>query len=354
MIRLLRNFERAIWAGNSEWIPESFDGLPATIAKASSEQVFDLRGGNLSMNVFNLAGQLIAEGNGNPEKSRVYTSPAGLQNVSKVINNGDITDNFRKVIGDSKEGSIGYKVNSIITNFGEMILRSNKILGLTYEANKVPQYYDNDLKTWVEGATSDNAPGTPSFTLSVNSSITGSKFSAGSVRPSGAAYAYRVVARNKFGRSKAAASITLGSNVPAGGSVSITITPDSATGAGKRASCYEIYSEKTAGSGDFKYVDTIAVNPTNPTAAVTYEDLNLYIPGTTRIFIVDQTTEGENRVMSYAQLLPIYNKDFAQVGFYKSGAVSLYGAMKYYKPNVLVEIRNIGVESANGNLFNVV
>jgi hypothetical protein len=356
MLRLLRNLDRALYTGNSAWIPESIDGLSKTIADSSSDQIFDMRGANLSMSTFNLIGQLITEGNGNAENANIYTSPAGVQNLSKILNDGSTTDNFRKIVksGDGSV-SIGGRITEIMTNFGPMKPRMDKILGIEFEGKGVPKYYNNNTKTWVEGATSDKAPSAPTIALTVNAAtVSGSRFATGIVRPSGVAYSYRVVARNKYGLSVACASVTAGSNVAAGGSISIAITPNPADSGAKTPTCFEIYSEKVAGSGEFRYMDTKAADSTNPLAAVTYEDKNLYIPGTARMYVVDQTTQGESRVLSYAQLLPIHNTDLAKIGPYSQGLISLYGTMKYYKPNVLIEIRNIGVDQVNTNLFNLV
>lgn len=356
MNRLLRNLDRALYTGNSAWIPESIDGLAKTIAGSSSDQIFDMRGANLSMATFNLIGQLITEGNGNADNANVYVSPAGVQNLSKILNDGSTTDNFRKMVNSGdKSVSIGGRITEIMTNFGAMKPRMDKILGMEYEAKGVPKYYNNATATWVEGATSDKAPSTPSIALTVNAVGTGSKFSVGTTRPSGVAYSYRVVARNKYGLSAACTAVTAGSTVAAGGSISIAITPNPADSGSKLPTCFEIYAKKTEDSNnDYRYMYTIAADSTNPLIAVTYEDLNLYIPGTARMYVVDQTTQGESRVLSYAQLLPIHNTDLAKIGPYSQGLISLYGTMKYYKPNVLVEIRNIGVDQVNTNLFNLV
>jgi len=356
MGRMLRNLDRALYNGNSAWVPESIDGLATTISASSSEQIFDMRGGNVTMGTFNLVGQLITEGNGNAENSKIYVSPAGVQNLSTILEDGTTAGNNRKIIksGDGNV-TIGGKISGIMTNFGEMKPRMDKILGLEFEAQGVPKYKNNSTGAWVEGATSDNAPSMPSIALTVNAVGTGSKFSAGTVRPSGVAYSYRVSARNKYGRSIACAAVTAGSTVAAGGSISITINPAPGDSGAKTPTCFVIYSKKTEdANNDYRYMDTIAADGTNPLVAVTYEDKNLYIPGTARMYVIDQTTQGESRVLSYAQLLPIHNTDLAKVGPYSQGLINLYGTMKYYKPNVLVEIRNIGVTQTNGNLYNTI
>jgi hypothetical protein len=62
MIRLLRNLNMALYNGNSAWIPKSIDGLAVTISGENTDQVRDLRGGNLTMAHLNISGQIVTEG----------------------------------------------------------------------------------------------------------------------------------------------------------------------------------------------------------------------------------------------------------------------------------------------------
>jgi hypothetical protein len=354
MNRLLRNVNRAFYSGNVAWVPKSFDGLEKTIAGSSSSQIRDMRGGNVTMNTFNIVGQLITEGNGHVENAKIYVSPAGIQNLSKIIEAGAASTGDRKIVEMGKEGiTIGGKISGIMTNFGSMLPRMDKILGLEYESKTVPQYYDENSATWVEGATSDKAPSMPSISLANNATIANSLFSAGTVRPSGVKYNYRVVAKNAYGRSKGSVAVQSTSVVAVGGGVTITITPAPGDSGSNLPDCFEIYSEKVGGSGVYRYLTTVAA-ATNKLAAVTYADKNDFIPGTARMFIVDQTSTGEQRVMAFSQLLPIHNTDLAKTGRFTQGLINLYGVPKYYKPNVLIEIRNIGVDQSNINLYNTV
>lgn len=355
MMRLLRNLDMALYNGDSSMVPSSIDGLSKTISGQSSDQIKDMRGGNVTMGTLNLMGQLITEGNGNVENANIYVSPAGLQNLSNVIETTTGDNSIRKIV-QSGDGSItiGGRIEEIMTVYGAMKPRMDKVLGMAYESHTVPYYYNNTTKLWVEGATSEKAPSTPTIALANNASTTGSLFSAGTVRPSGTYQRYRVSARNKYGRSVACALVQSGSTVAAGGSVTITITPNPTDAGSKVPTCFVIYGEKVYGSGNFRYLTTVAADSTNPLAAVTYTDKNDYIPGTARMYIVDQTTVGEQRVMAYSQLLPIHNTDLAKTFRGTQGLINLYGVPKYYKPNVLVEIRNIGIEQSNVNLFNVI
>lgn len=354
MNRLLRNLDIAFYDGNSTWIPKSIDGLASTIAGQSANQVTDVRGGNVTMATFNLAGQLITEGNGHVENAKIYVSPAGIQNLGTIIESQTASSGDRKIVEmGSGNVTIGGKITGIMSNYGIMQPRMDKLLGLAYESKSVPQYYNNTSLTWVEGATSDYAPSIPTITLANQATVASSNFSAGTVRPSGVKYNYRVVSRNEYGRSVASVAVESTSVVAAGGGVTITITPNPADSGRKLPTCFEIYSEKVGGSGTYRYMYTVAAD-TAPLTAVTYTDKNDYIPGCARMFIVDQTSQGEQRVMAYSQLLPIHNTDLAKVGRYTQGLINLYGVPKYYKPNVLIEIRNVGVEQSNVNLFNTV
>ena len=355
MNRLLRNLDRALYTGNSLWIPASIDGFATTIAASSSQQIYDMRGGSISMNTFNLIGQLITEGNGNADNANVYCSPAGVQNLSTIIEStGDGTNN-RKIIKSGDGGvTIGGRITGIMTNFGEMKPRMDKVLGMEFESQGVPVYLNDATKTFVEGATSEKAPSAPTIAITQQTGVSGSLFSVSGVRPSGVAYSYRVSARNQYGRSIACALVTGGGAVAAGGSHTITITPSTLDAGAKVPTCFVIYSEQVSGSGVYRYLDTVAANASNYQTAVTYVDKNLLIPGTARMYVIDQTSAGEQRVCAYSQLLPIHNTDLAKTGRYTQGLINLYGAMKYYKPNVLVEIRNIGVSQTNPNLYNTI
>jgi hypothetical protein len=355
MIRLLRNLNRALYTSDSSMISKSIDGLVVTIAGQSSDQVKDMRGGSVTMDTFNLMGQLITEGNGHVENSKIYVSPAGIQNLSTIIESQAATyNNFKMMQMGAKDVTIGGRINEIMTAYGPMTPRMDKILGLEFENKQVPQYYNNTTGLWVEGATSDKAPSMPSIALTNSASETGSLFAASTTRPSGVKYSYRVVARNAYGRSIACAAVESTSVVASGGGVSIAITPAPGDSGSNVPSCFEIYSTKVGGSGVYRYMYTVAANATNALTAVTYVDINTYIPGTARMFIIDQTTQGENRVIAFSQLLPAYNKDLAVTGAFTQGLLNMYGMPKYYKPQVLVEIRNIGVDAAYANRFNTI
>jgi len=70
-----------------------------------------MRGGSVTMNVFNLMAQLITEGNGHVENSRIYVSPAGIQNLSTIIESQAASSGDRKIVEMGKNGiTIGGKI----------------------------------------------------------------------------------------------------------------------------------------------------------------------------------------------------------------------------------------------------
>lgn len=354
MLRILRNLDMKFYNGNSAMVPEEFDGLEKTIAGQSSDQVRDIRGANISQSVFNVVAQLIHEGNGNPDNAKIYSSPAGRQNIHEIIS-GARTNTIQNFYSDSGDANmtIGGRINFVETPFGTMVCRTDKILGMAYEARDVPKVR-NTAGSFVEGATSEKAPSIPTITLVVDApTVTGSLFSAAGVRPSGTKQNYRVAAKNRYGRSIASVVVETGSAVGAVGAVTITIIPNQNDSGSKTPTCFEIFGEKVYGSGKFRYLTTVAADA-SPLADVTYQDLNLYIPETARMFVIDQTSAGEQRVTTFSQLLPIHNTNLAKIGRFDHGLINLYGVPKYYKPNVLVEIRNVNVEQAFVNNFNIV
>jgi hypothetical protein len=355
MGRLLRNLNMRFYNGNSVNVPEEFDGLEKVISEQSSDNIRDLRGGNVSQTVFNLVAQLIEENNGTVANAKIYTSPAGRQNIHEIIagERAGTIQNFYSNSGDANM-TIGGQINYIETPFGRIICRTDKLLGLAYEARGVPVKYNKGTGSTEESATSSQAPSKPSGAAAVVApTVTGSLFTAGTTRPSGTNQRYKIVARNKWGRSIASDVIETSSPVAALGAVDITITPNQNDGGSKLPTCFEILGEKVYNSGEFRLL-TVVPASAPPLSNVVYQDKNIYIPGTARMFVVDQTIAGPKRVTGLAQLLPIHNTDIGRRGRFIEGLINYYCVPKYYRPNVLVEIRNVNVEQTSANIFNII
>jgi len=108
MMRLLRNVNMGLYNSNSDFIPQSFDGIEKVISEQSADQVRDLRGASVSQSVFNLVSQLIEESNGNPDNAKVYASPAGIKAVHDILSGGrDTSINNYMINSGDKDVTIG-------------------------------------------------------------------------------------------------------------------------------------------------------------------------------------------------------------------------------------------------------
>ena len=77
-----------------------------------------------------------------------------------------------------------------------------------------------------------------------------------------------------------------------------------------------------------------------------YVDLNEDFSGCSMTFMVDLTSVGERRTMTFRQLAPIHKVPYARIGPYKWGTVNFYGVPIFYEPNRIVIFKNVGVEKA--------
>lgn len=351
-LRCMRNMNRALYSGDESIVPEAPNGFEAIIrANGSPYHVIDIRGANPGQSTFDNAAQLIAENMGDVDNTKLFCSAAGLGTLSQLVNQSGLGSNsIQRYLGASQAAdgglSVGHKIKNIWTNFGDLKIAYDVFIGGEYEGKGVPTVPTAaDPETLIEGATSLRAPQTPTLTsITVDApTVTGSKWATGTVRPSSATYKYQVVAVNRWGRSAACAVQTSGS-VSAGGSITLVITP--AGSDPYPATGYEIYSEQVSGSGVLRYLGSVAANGVS---AVSYVDKNLKIPGTTKYFILDFTSQGENRTCSLVRLAPLHARPYAPIGEYGWGSMNFYGNLFGYAPRKFVLIDNVPVGQQQSN-----
>lgn len=356
--RLLRRLNQTLYSGNSDLSATSIDGFQKIIEdNGSADHVIDFRGNYPTQPVFNDSAQLMFESLANPDGAGLYVSPGGLNALSGILDNTASSNTLQRYIqgivsGDGKM-DIGHSMGDIITNYGKIKPKIDLLLGQEYENKTIPKIPNpSDPKQLIEGATSAQAPGTPTIAITTQTTAAGSLFSAGGVRKSGSVYQYRVCAVNRFGRSAACAAahcVVVEDETPTdtpvltGGSNTVTITPGSGS---FPAEYFEIYSEQVAGSGDFKLLGKIAVNGSTP---VPFVDKNEDIPGTARLFLLDFTSQGEDRAFQFKQLAPLHNEPLGKVGPYTHGLVNMYGVPIYYKPKAFIMFKNIPVTKYSPN-----
>lgn len=337
MMRALRVCERTLFYGNTDYIPSSFDGLEkTTVDLATADHVIDMRGAALTEQVLKQAAELISVNYGTPTK--MYTSPGTQTALDSLLYAGQRLN--QESISAGGLVALGHKTTEMRTSYGNFVFEPD--IFLSFETETVPKKKDPSTPgTMIEGATSEKAPAMPSFALTAQTTVTGSKWLTGEQVPPGT-YGYRVSAINKYGKSIAAAAQTQA--VASVGSVTVTIT----TGAGAYAeTAYEVYREVVAAGGDYKLLGTIAKAPGGGTTA--FVDLNATLSGYAKNFLVDNTTLGEDRTMALKQLAPMHSVEYAKIAPYRWGTVNFYAVPIFYAPLRNVMFKNCLVTNTTRN-----
>jgi len=331
MMRTLRTTERTLFFGDSTMVPQSFDGLKKTIeGNGSTQHVIDLRGGTFTEALLKQAAELISTNYGVP--TDMYLS----NSVQTTIDNLLIGTSAQRFLQENLGGGslpLGHRVPEMRTSFGDFKFKPD--IFINPESQGVPMIKDPSTPTTlIEGATSSKAPATPTFAVTNPGATAGSLWAAsGSGGRIAGTYRYRVVAINQYGKSAAAAAIA-GVAVGAGEALRVAVT----TGGGSYApTAYEIYSEAIPANGIYRYVATITA------ASAVYLDKNENLPGTSVSFLVDNTTVGEMRTMSLAQLAPMHKVEYAKIAPYRWGTVNFYAVPKFYAPLRMCMFKNIGI-----------
>lgn len=339
-LRLLRKINTTLYTGDSSIIGEEIDGFEKAItSNGSPDHVKDLRGNAPSENDFRELTELITSNYGDPEGAKLFCSPGGMTTLDQVLfNSGSGSQRYMQgVVGQNGQISIGSSVSEIRTRFGTVIPTNDIFLANEYESRSVPKIKVN--KVLVEGKTSVRSPDSPSFALTNAGATANSQWVATGTRPASGTetYGYRVAAGNRFGLSKAAA-LKVAPTLVAGEAIAVTITPG--PNSIFPATYFEIYSEKADGDGKLRFIERVAAS-VNPTTV--YNDLNAFIPGTTRMFLLDLSGTGEAQTFSYKMLAPLHSVQYARIGAYKWGTVAMYGTAQHIAPLRYTMLKNVDV-----------
>ncbi len=335
-MRCMRSYNRSLYSGDSAMYEESIDGFEKIIKNnGSADHVFDLRGSNPTERKFADGAELISVNFGDPEGAGLYCSPGGISTLNGLVGNS-----FRREVTQFGQGGaykLGGKVVGIDTPFGSLVPKNDIFIAGEYEGRGVPMIQNPaNKKALIEGKLNSGAPDSPTIVVTTQAGVVaGSLWSALGMRPAGVTYRYRVAGGNRLGLSAACAAGDAGAPVVATGSNTIAITK----AAGVVPTYYEIYSEQVAGSGTYRLLDRVAysASPQN------YVDKNANIPGTTKMFLLDLTSVGEERTFMLKRLAPMFSEEYAKIGPYRWGTVSLYATPQYYAPLRFVMFKNVPV-----------
>ena len=335
--RVTLSAEHLIFHGNSDVVPTEFDGFEKQIrdyAEKSSDS-------NKNSTVVDLHGLEIGETTTNTDVDVQDAGEALFDDIATTVFNkgGDLkraffppilAGQFKKLYTDRLRvfpNSNGYtlpQLPDINTAIGTTI----KIVGKDAGADKL---YRVKGKVTAAGTKSlrPNAPA--SVTVEVNDSASSSKF----FDDDAGVYTYAVHAVNAYGIS-GATDATSTATVATGGSVTITITPDTD---GNEATGFIITRSAPDGS-ILMEMCSIAADGDN---AVTYEDTNAKLPGTASIVLLSNTESRGRNAISFAQLLPISSIPLPiNETISKRFVVSLYGMLEVRNPEHHALIENIG------------
>jgi hypothetical protein len=321
LLRLSRSANWSMYHGDSAISPMQFDGV--------IKQLDGFRGG---LHVEDLSGtsdvQAIIDG-----IYGAYANVIGLGNFGKLTHvhmdpqlqnalDRELDPAYRVNLDNNPAGiQYGAPVTGIRTSYGTVMTEQD--IWINNSDNTMPNYARYDRVP-------ADAPGAPTLATTVSGTADGTEFTA--AKGGGSSFFYRVCAIDERGvESMPSAAISIVA-VPAGQTVTLTITPN----ADHLQTGYAIYRSTALAGGssepalrDFRLMKRVAANATASSDTVV-DDTNVDIPGTSYAFLLNRVPES----IAWAQLLPatqfpLYPTNRAIIPW----AVLLYGALQLAIPN---------------------
>jgi hypothetical protein len=341
--RLTESLSRNIWFGNRNLNPLSQMGFEQTISAQGSEFVYDCRGQLPTTDVFKEYSSIIrSKYFGVANEIWMHPSTRTLfdqtyENLGKTIVYQNQSQNPASVM----LGNIIPGIND--SNSKDQMLLFKDDIWMDRHSWDVPKAWDSISQAFVEAPVGENPPNTPTFTLTVNNLVAGSKFTASDVGD----YIYRVAAGGADHKSWSAATVITPASVAtigaAGDAVDIVITP---AGTGHPASKFCIFRSIAPDSTTVRYMGEIAKS-LGPTT--TYTDLNENIPGTTIMILGDFNSRGndDTRTHVLSELLAPFKTLFPYGAGGKLrmrlGMIEYYAVLQLLAPEKFVVFKNVPV-----------
>lgn len=330
---ILRKLNKSLYYGNSDIIPQEFNGLLAQQLQSdawsgldaylNSENVIDLRGRGLTEDPIETAANSIVENYG--LGTELYAPPAVLSDFVKTFyGNKFIQPNTAQ----TSAGIMGQRVQTFDSQFGR--------IGLNYDVffKKAP------FKVAGAQSTHPKSPAAPVWDTAapatVVADVTTSKFNS----EDAGNYIYAIAAINRHGESslvvnETPVAVTAGSVVDL--KFSIVDNAHPATG-------YRVYRSKKGGDKTSKLYPIFDISVAQlkmgyaGAAGDLCRDNNYFLPDCDQAFLV----QFDNEVIEFAQLAPLMKMDLAILSPAYRFMVLLYGTPFLYAPKKLVRLINIG------------
>lgn len=334
---LLRQLEWALYWGNAATMPQSINGIEASVfgtdmanvksaMQGTNRNIIDMRGANITDETLNEAAQVIVDNYGYPTK--MYLSNYTLTDLSNYL-----AEQKRVLLNGLTNVNLGTPTTAFRSNFGDITYRNSLFLR-------------NEERTAPGAGTHSKAPIAPVLNVA---GITTPAAAAGDATKFGADdagdYIYKITAFNPSGES--APLVTDAVVVHAGDKVSIPVdhagSPWSDPAHLDGVSGFRVYrSAKGGDATTCRFLFEVAVNQAagaivNPTTII---DLNWLLPGTARSFVCDMSPDES---ISTKVLTPLLKWPLAIIDTRIRWSLLLYlSDVILYAPKKHVEIINIG------------
>jgi hypothetical protein len=342
--RLTESLSRNIWYGDRSLNPLTQMGFEKTISSQGSDFVYDCRNQLPTTDVFKEYSSIIRSryfGVAN----EVWMHPStrtlfdqNYENLGKTI----VYQNQSQNPGNVMLGNIVPGIND--SNAKDQLLLFRDDIWMDRHSWDVPKTWNSISQSFTEGPVGELPPDTPSFTLTVNNAVAGSKFTASDVGD----FIYRIAAGGTDHKSWSAATTVAPAHIAtigaAGDAVDISITP---AGTGNPVSKFAIFRSVYADSTIVRYLGEVAMSA-GPTTL--YSDLNENIPGTTIMVMGDfnsRSNSDDTRTYILSELLAPFKTVFPYNSAGKmrmrAGMVEYYAVMQILAPEKLIVFKNCPV-----------
>lgn len=339
--RLTESLSRNIWFGNRSLNPLSQNGFEQTISAQGTQFVIDARGQLPTVDMFKEYTSIIRT------KFFGLANEVWMHPSTKTLFDQTYESTGKTVVYQNQSqnpanvllGNITPGIND--SNAQNQLLLFKDDIWMDRHTWDVPKKWDYLTQSFVEGPVGDLPPDTPSFTLTVNALVAGSKFEASDVGD----FDYRVAAGGSDYKSWSQAAVAQTATIAAAlDAVDVVITP---AGTGNPASRFAIFRSVAPGSTTIRYVAEIAkaVTPTT-----TFTDLNDTIPGTTIMVLGDfnsRSNTDDTRTHVMSELLPPFKTLFPYGAGGKLrtrlGMCEYYSVLQIMAPEKFVIFKNVPV-----------
>jgi len=323
---IIRRLNEKCFFGNAENIPVEFNGVLSQFykrVKRPSENVIDLKGKRITLEMLNQAGRIIEDNYGNPENIKAWMS-----NVAFTDHVDGLIEEKRLMLGGNVDiQTITVSARNFKLANGSGGIETDIMLKKKGETHLNDLHPKLNVNKTAFASTSEKCPAT----------LNGGTFSctpeddAASTLPSGV-YDYVAVPVNKYGAGVGfeVKNVT----VTAGKKVTFAIS-DNGSSPSQVATAFEIYrkpNDETALTA-YRYLTTFKAS------ASVMKDDGEHIPGTSYCFVFDWDAE---QVVDFKQLLPLVRMPLAVVEDSQQFLYKLYGTPIVFNPNKIVVLKNVG------------